>query len=137
MWRRKPGRRLQPLTTFAPRARATTVTLPRRQFTDAEIIKARDVARRMMTENLGTVPMAEAVCILETEAKRDLPLEAEVQVVALSDDCAIVSLPGEIFVELGLAHQSRVALQAHLHRGTRQRQHRLRSESRGLSAGQL
>jgi hypothetical protein len=94
---------LQPLKTFAPRTRLTTVTLPRREFTEADLAKARDIARRMMTENLGTVPMAEAVCILETEAKRDVPLEAEVQVVALSDDCAIVSLPGEIFVELGLA----------------------------------
>ena len=94
---------LGPLKTFAPRTRVTTVTLPRRPITEADLAKARDIAGRMMTEALGTVPMAEAVCILETEAKRDLPLEAEVQVVALSADCAIVSLPGEIFVELGLA----------------------------------
>ena len=32
-----------------------------------------------------------------------MPLEVEVQVIAFSDDVAIVSLPGEIFVELGLA----------------------------------
>ncbi len=32
-----------------------------------------------------------------------MPLEAEVQVIAFSDDLAIVALPGEIFVELGLA----------------------------------
>jgi hypothetical protein len=94
---------LQPLRTFAPRARTTTVKLPRRQFTDAEIEKAREVTRRMFTENLGTVPMAEAVCIMETVAKKDVPLEAEVQVIALGDEVAIVSLPGEIFVELGLA----------------------------------
>jgi hypothetical protein len=43
------------------------------------------------------------VCILETVAKRDVPLEAEVQAIAFSDELAIVSLPGEIFVELGLA----------------------------------
>jgi hypothetical protein len=95
--------RLQPLRTFAPRVRSVTVTLPRRQFTDAEIEKAREVARRMFTENLGTVPMAEAVCILETVGKTDVPLLADVQVIALGDEVAIVSLPGEIFVELGLA----------------------------------
>jgi hypothetical protein len=94
---------LQPMKTFAPRARSTTVKLQRRQFSEAEIAKAKDVANRMFTENLGTVPMAEAVCILETIAKQDVPLEAEVQAIAFSDDLAIVALPGEIFVELGLA----------------------------------
>jgi len=91
------------LTPLAPRSRSTMVTLERRRFTAAEIDKAKDIARRMTTESLGTVPMAEAVCILETVDKRDIPLEAEVQVIALSDELAIVGLPGEIFVELGLS----------------------------------
>jgi len=94
---------LQPMKTFAPRARSVTVTLQRRKFSDADIAKAKDVANRMFTENFGTVPMAEAVCILETIAKQDVPLEVEVQAIAFSDGLAIVSLPGEIFVELGLA----------------------------------
>jgi hypothetical protein len=94
---------LQALKTHAPRARSTLVTLQRREFSEAGIAKAQDVARRMFTETLGTVPMAEAVCILETVAKKDVPLKVEVQAIALSDDLAIVALPGEIFVELGLA----------------------------------
>lgn len=94
---------LQPMKTYAPRARSITVKLQRREVSEAELVKAKDVANRMFTENLGTVPMAEAVCILETVGKRDVPLEAEVQVIAFSDDLAIVALPGEIFVELGLA----------------------------------
>jgi len=95
--------KLAPQKTFAPRARLTTVTLQRRQFTEEAIAKAKDVTQRMFTENLGTVPMAEAVCTLETIAKKDVPLLADVQAIALSDDVAILSLPGEIFVELGLA----------------------------------
>lgn len=94
---------LRTVKTFAPRVRSTTVTLQRRTFSEAEVSKAKDIAMRMLTEKLGTVPMAEAVCVLETIAKKDVPLEAEVQVVAFSDELAIVSLPGEIFVELGLA----------------------------------
>jgi hypothetical protein len=47
--------------------------------------------------------MAETVCILETVAKQHEPLLAEVQVMAFSEELAIVALPGEIFVELGLA----------------------------------
>ncbi len=94
---------LQALKTYAPRAHATTVTLQRRQFSEEEIARAKDVANRMFTENLGTVPMAEAVCVLETVGKRDVPFEAEVQVITFSEDLVIVALPGEIFVELGLA----------------------------------
>jgi hypothetical protein len=35
--------------------------------------------------------------------KKDVPLQGDVQVISFSDDVAIVALPGEIFVELGLA----------------------------------
>src|SRR4029079_7903399 len=49
------------------------------------------------------VPMAEAVCILETANKKDVPLQGDVQVISFSDDVAVLALPGEIFVELGLA----------------------------------
>ena len=94
---------LNPLATYAPRVRSAMVTLPRRKFSEADVAKAKDIAGRMMTENLGTVPMAEAVCILETVQKQDEPLQVEVQAIAFSDDLAILSLPGEIFVELGLA----------------------------------
>lgn len=94
---------LAPQKTFAPRARLTTVTLQRRTFSEDDIARAKDVANRMFTETLTTVPMAEAVCILETIAKKDVPLEADVQAIALGDDVAILALPGEIFVELGLA----------------------------------
>lgn len=95
--------RRQPVATSAPRARSEMVRLERRKFSDAQIAKAKDVIRRMATEKLGTVVMAEAVCILEMAGKQTTPLEAEVQVIAVSDDVAIVALPGEIFVELGLA----------------------------------
>lgn len=94
---------LKPTQAFAPRIRSEQVTLKRRSFTEAQITKAKDMAANMLTKNFGTVPMAETVCILETLDKQDQPLLAEVQVIALSDDVAIVALPGEIFVELGLA----------------------------------
>lgn len=94
---------LKPLTTFKPRIRSEQVTLKRRSFTEEQIAKARDMAANMLTKNFGTVPMAETVCILETVAKQNEPLLAEVQVIAFSEELAVVALPGEIFVELGLA----------------------------------
>ena len=92
---------LKPTEAFAPRIRSEQVTLKRRSFTEAQIAKAKDMAASMVTKSFGTVPMAETVCILETLDKKDQPLLAEVQVMALSDEVA--ALPGEIFVELGLA----------------------------------
>ncbi|RBP35893.1 neutral/alkaline ceramidase-like enzyme [Roseimicrobium gellanilyticum] len=94
---------LKALTLRAPRSKSVRVVLPRRSFTEEQIAKARDVVARMATEKLGTVPMAEAFCTLDTVNLKDKPLEAEVQVITFSDELAIVSLPGEIFVELGLA----------------------------------
>lgn len=94
---------LKPTQAFAPRIRSEQVTLKRRSFTEAQIAKAKEMAANMLTKSFGTVPMAETVCILETLDKQDQPLLAEVQVIAISDDVAIVALPGEIFVELGLA----------------------------------
>jgi neutral ceramidase len=94
---------LQPVATFKPRIRSEQVTLTRKKFSEAQIAKAKDMAANMFTKNFGTVPMAEAVCILETVDKQNVPLVGEVQVIAFSDELAIVALPGEIFVELGLA----------------------------------
>ena len=94
--------KLEAVNAFTPRVKSEMVTLQRRQLSEVSIAKARDVVARMFTESLGTVPMAEAVCVMETLDKKDVPLRVEVQVIALSDDVAIVSLPGEIFVELGL-----------------------------------
>ncbi|MDZ4402546.1 neutral/alkaline non-lysosomal ceramidase N-terminal domain-containing protein [Prosthecobacter sp.] len=94
---------LKTVTTFKPRIRSEQVTLTRKKFTEAQIEKAKDMAANMFTKNFGTVPMAETVCILETLDKKNVPLLGEVQVIAFSDELAIVALPGEIFVELGLA----------------------------------
>lgn len=94
---------LKSVDAFKPRVKSEMVTLERRKFSEADVAKAKDVVNRMFTQNLGTVPMAAAVCIMETIDRKDVPLRVEVQVIALSDEVAIVSLPGEIFVELGLA----------------------------------
>ena len=99
----KTWEELKPLKTYAPRGRSVLVTLPRRKFSDEQVAKARDIVRRMTTEKLGTVVMAEAVCTVESAEKKGQPLEVEVQVISFGEELAVVALPGEIFVELGLA----------------------------------
>jgi hypothetical protein len=47
--------------------------------------------------------MVEAFRILDIESRKHQPYEVEVQVITLGKELAWVSLPGEIFVQLGLA----------------------------------
>lgn len=94
---------LEPQRTRAPRVRSRMVTLPRRTFTAAEIAEARALAPQLTSPKPSIPAKARAVCILETVANEHVPLTVEVQAVAVSDRLAIVALPGEMFVELGLA----------------------------------
>lgn len=94
---------LVPQRTFVPRVRSKMVTLQRRTFTEAEIAEARAMAPNIASPAHSIPAKAKTVCILDTLANQNVPLEVEVQVVALSDHLAIVALPGEMFVELGLA----------------------------------
>ncbi len=47
--------------------------------------------------------MVEAFRILDVDMRKGLPYQLEVQVISLGDKIAWVSLPGEIFVQLGIA----------------------------------
>ncbi len=94
---------LRPINAYAPRVRSERVTLALPPVTDAEVAEARQIAVKFGKGAPGTVEKARAFKVLDVAARKGKPLEVEVQVVALAADVAIVSLPGEIFVELGLA----------------------------------
>jgi hypothetical protein len=94
---------LKTLTTFAPQARTTLVKLPLPTFTAAEADEARTTARRMADPKVSTADKAKSFRTLDVLAREGAPLEVEVQAIAISDELAIVALPGEMFVELGLA----------------------------------
>ncbi|MES2572024.1 MAG: hypothetical protein V4710_18460 [Verrucomicrobiota bacterium] len=91
---------LAPLKAPAPQSRSVMVEIPARQFSADAVESARNVVRQKKS---GTVVQAEAFCVLDSLLREGKPYEVEVQVIALGDELAIVSLPGEIFVELGLA----------------------------------
>ena len=54
-----------------------------------------------------SMDMVKAFKILEINDRKGKPFDAEIQVIALGDSCAIVSLPGEVFTELGMYIKSR------------------------------
>lgn len=90
------------------RVKSARVELPLAPITPEEVAQARLTVR---TGNDRTrehfMKLVKAYQVLDVAAREGQPLEVEVQVIALGDELAWVSLPGEIFVELGLALKAR------------------------------
>ena len=95
--------RLKPVTTTAPRARREIIKLDLAAITPAELEQARKTAVKFGKDAPKFLERVHAYKVLDVAAREGKPLEAEVQVIALGDDLAFVAMPGEIFVELGLA----------------------------------
>jgi len=90
------------------RIRSEIVPLPLAPITPAEVEEARLTVRTgndRTRENF--LKLVKAFQVLDVAAREGKPLEVEVQVIALGDEVAWVSLPGEVFVELGLALKKR------------------------------
>ena len=96
--------RLAAVTTIGPRIRREMVKLPLAPLAAGDVEKARALATRIGGKPEPTfLEKVWAFKTLDVFGRNGQPLEVEVQVIALSRDLAWVSLPGEIFVELGLA----------------------------------
>lgn len=98
-------RRIQPAGDGSIRVSREIVKLPLPVVDSAGVDSARAIASRYGAKDnppsfLETVG---AFKTLDVAARAGKPHEVEVQVIALGNDLAFVSLPGEIFVELGLA----------------------------------
>lgn len=86
------------------RVMSERVQLPLAPVTPEEVVEARITVRTgndRTRENF--MKLVKAHQVLDVAAREGRPLEVEVQVMALGDELAWVSLPGEVFVELGLA----------------------------------
>ena len=93
-----------PIDSSSIQARSEIVKLPTVPTSSEQARKAREVVQRFATREQA--PFLETVAAfksLDIEARGGKPIEVEVQVITLGKDIAFVSLPGEIFVELGLA----------------------------------
>jgi hypothetical protein len=81
------------------------VPLPLPAVSEADRKASEQVLQRLRSKAAPPptfMEMVQAVKVADV-ARQGKPLDAEVQVVALGQDLAFVSLPGEVFVELGLA----------------------------------
>jgi neutral ceramidase len=96
------ARSRQPLAAPSLAAAAGRLALPLRKVSDAQVASARANMPKIGTSELPFLTQVEIVSTLDL-SRRGPTLDAEVQVLRLHQDLAIVLLPGEVFVDLGLA----------------------------------
>lgn len=94
---------LKPIARPALAALSQTVQVPLQQYGPADFQKARKNMPKVGTRDLGFLEQVEAYKILSLELRGAEAAPMEVQVFRLDEATALVCLPGEVFVELGLA----------------------------------
>ncbi len=96
---------LQPVETGILQVTRKSVALPLAPITDQDVDAARDVVRRLTARSKprpAFLEQVQAFKVLDVLARKGKPWDVEVQVITLGDQLAWVSMPGEMFVQLGL-----------------------------------
>ncbi len=83
--------------------RSEIVHVPLQRYGRKKVAWARENIKKVGTRELSFLEQVEAYKILAIEMRRSGTIGLEVQVFRLSSDVAVVGLPGEVFVDLGLA----------------------------------
>jgi neutral ceramidase len=100
----KTHRELRPVAPGPLAVRSEVVPLAAAPHTPEDVARAKEaVAHAADPKPPPLLELAKASRVLENEERRGRPIEAEVQVIALGRTVAWVGIPGELFVELGLA----------------------------------
>jgi len=83
--------------------RSEVVEVPLQRYGPQKVAWARESIKKVGTRELSFLEQVEAYKILALEMRPGGTIGLEVQVFRLSSDVAVVGLPGEVFVDLGLA----------------------------------
>ncbi|MFH1717203.1 MAG: sugar phosphate isomerase/epimerase family protein [Planctomycetota bacterium] len=83
--------------------RSKVVEAPLQRYGPEKVAWARENIKKVGTGELSFLEQVEAYKILAIEMRQSSTIPLEVQVFRLSRDVAVVGLPGEVFVDLGLA----------------------------------
>ena len=95
--------RLEPLEVNRIQARSEIVKLPLADISAADLEEAVEITAKFGENNAAPfMEMVNAFKIVDVHGRKGKPIDAEVQVFTLGDEFAMVSLPGEVFVELGM-----------------------------------
>lgn len=89
-------------------AKRVVVKLPLAEVKANELPISQEIISKLGTPNAPKFPeLVNAYKVIDVLNRKGEPVEAEIQAMALGDQCAIVGLPGEIFTELGMYLKSR------------------------------
>jgi len=94
---------LKPLAEPMLSAQSEVIQVPLQRYGPQDLAWARENIKKVGTEELPFLKQVEAYKILSLEMLHSEALPLEVQVFRLGSDVAVVGLPGEVFVEMGLA----------------------------------
>jgi neutral ceramidase len=94
---------LKPFDPGAIQVRSELVNLPLAPITDGDVMQANEVFKRVNSPQTKFMEQVKTFQVLDVQARQGRPLEVEVQVITIGRDVAFVSLPGEVFVELGIS----------------------------------
>ena len=94
---------LKPIAEPLLGVRSGIVDAPLQQFGPEKVAWARENIKKVGTRELSFLEQVEAYKILARQMRPGRTIPLEVQVFRLSRDVAVVGLPGEVFVDLGLA----------------------------------
>jgi hypothetical protein len=89
------------VTASSIQARKQSVQLSLPEITEADRAEVREMMPKVKEAKF--MQQVKILRVLDVLARDGKPQDVEVQVIAIGDDIAFVALPGEIFVELGLA----------------------------------
>jgi len=94
---------LETVTEPALVVRSEIVQVPLQRYGPQKVAWARESIKKVGTRELSFLEQVEAYKILALQMRPGGTIGLEVQVFRLSRDVAVVGLPGEVFVDLGLA----------------------------------
>ena len=95
--------KLAPLRQPSLAVRSATVDAPLQQFTPEQIAQAKRDMVKIGTREMSFLDQVRTYKITATDQREGKTIPLQTQVFRISRDVAIVGLPGEVFVDLGLA----------------------------------
>ncbi len=94
---------LRPIAAGPVQIHSRLVRLPAAPISEEDIRRANEVVARLTDPKTLFLDQVKAFQVLDIRNLQGKPLDVEVQVITLGRDVAFVSLPGEVFVELGIS----------------------------------
>jgi hypothetical protein len=100
--------RLSLLDINVIKIKSEIIRLPLAEISKDELSWAHEVAAKFGKPDAAPfLDFVKAYKLLEIDARNGKPIEAEMEVFSIGDKCAIVSLPAEVFTEIGMYIKSR------------------------------